>query len=362
MRSGGTLVTPIETAALWSAGFAAGFGLLYAIGRRHDARMLRNGVFLVMAMMCAALALLLGLASFLPVVAILVTLIVAALVPIAILVLAVALIINGIQMLRLEGRGLAHLLSLVAGVAILLLPALIAAVLAASDGNEVLTAKDTVLTAVGLLLFLVPSYFALSFAAFAAYSVVYSKTRHALVPDTIVVLGSGLVRGEVPPLLRSRLDRALAAYAQERSASRVPLLIPSGGQGPDEPRAEAAAMAEYLVAHGVDAQHVIPEAMSRNTRQNLEFSRAVQLAAGRDGQMMVVTNDYHVLRAAVLARRLDLPAQVVGSPTARYYVPSAFLREFVAVTVEHRWLNAIACAPLVVLSLYPLLNLWQWLT
>ena len=54
-----------------------------------------------------------------------------------------------------------------------------------------------------------------------------------------------------------------------------------------------------------------------------------------------MTNNYHVLRTAVLARQTGTDTQVVGSPTARYYVPSAFLREFVAVVVEHRRLHLI---------------------
>ena len=43
----------------------------------------------------------------------------------------------------------------------------------------------------------------------------------------------------------------------------------------------------------------------------------------------------------MIARDLGLDAQVVGSPTARYYVPSAFLREFVAVLVEQRAVHAV---------------------
>ncbi|MBF4619459.1 YdcF family protein [Clavibacter sp. VKM Ac-2873] len=318
--------------------------------------MLRNGVFLVAAVLSAVMALIAVLALLVPLVAILIAALVTVLVPLAVLGLAASLIVNGVQMIRLEGRSLGNLLSLIAGVSLLLLPAAITAISAASDFDEPYSAGDTVLAVIFLLLVFVPSYFALSFVAFAVYAVIYARTRHALVPAVIVVLGSGLVRGEVPPLLRSRLDRALAAYEDERALQRAPLLIPSGGRGPDEPRAEADAMADYLVAHGAEPDHVRPEVMSRNTRQNLKYSRDLQIAAQRDGQMMIVTNDYHVLRAAALARGLDLPAQVIGSPTARYYVPSAFLREFVAVTVEHRWLNVVCCAPFAALATYPLFD------
>jgi len=55
-----------------------------------------------------------------------------------------------------------------------------------------------------------------------------------------------------------------------------------------------------------------------------------------------VTNDFHVLRTAMLAHDLGVPATAVGAPTAHYYLPSAFLREFVAILARHPVLNGIA--------------------
>ncbi len=53
---------------------------------------------------------------------------------------------------------------------------------------------------------------------------------------------------------------------------------------------------------------------------------------------LIVTNDYHVPRAAMLARTLGIDAQAIGCATALYYWPSAYLREFVAVLAGHRFL------------------------
>ncbi|NNG19085.1 hypothetical protein HJ590_05740 [Naumannella sp. ID2617S] len=44
------------------------------------------------------------------------------------------------------------------------------------------------------------------------------------------------------------------------------------------------------------------------------------------------------------ARRLGLPGHAVGSRTARYYWPSAMLREFVAVVNERRIQHAVLWA------------------
>jgi len=48
-----------------------------------------------------------------------------------------------------------------------------------------------------------------------------------------------------------------------------------------------------------------------------------------------------VLRAAMLSRRLGNPAQASGARTARYYWPSAMLREFVALLVGRRHLHLV---------------------
>ena len=148
-------------------------------------------------------------------------------------------------------------------------------------------------------------------------------------PAAVVILGAQLIGGKVPPLLRARLDRALQVYRDADDPQ--PLLIPSGGQGVDESRPEGEGMAEYLLAAGVASGDVRPENRAVNTEQHLLYSAQIQREAGRPGPMLVATNNYHVLRSALLARKLRLDAEVVGARTAWYFVPSAFLREFVAI-------------------------------
>lgn len=102
---------------------AAVFAVLYASARRRDTRMIRNGVFLTAAALLAVFGVLALLALVVPGLGAALALLVL-LVPVAIVVLGIALIGNGITMLRLEGRSLGNLLSLVAGVLVLVLPAL----------------------------------------------------------------------------------------------------------------------------------------------------------------------------------------------------------------------------------------------
>ncbi|POH72141.1 YdcF family protein [Arthrobacter glacialis] len=260
--------------------------------------------------------------------------------PLAIVVLAGFLISNGVTMMRNEGRSLGNLLALLAGVALLGLP--VFAALLVVTLNPV---------AIGLaaLLFFLCSYFGVVFVVFLAYAVAYGKMKHTIDPAAVVILGSQIIKGKVPPLLRSRLDKGLEVY-RGASAKTAPLLIPSGGQGWDESRPEGVAMAEYLVSAGVPVAHVVAEDQAISTAQNLQFSAIVAREHGRDGALLVVTNNYHVLRAALLSRKLGINAQVVGSPTARYFLPSAFLREFVAILREHKKLHVIMCLPFVALT------------
>lgn len=314
-------------------------GCVYVYLRRKDARMLRNGIVLVAACWFALLGTTEILAQWFPWTS-WIALAIVALSPFAIVVLAGFLISNGATMMRNEGRSLGNLLSLLAGVALLGLP--VFALLLVMTLNPV---------AIGLaaLLFFLCSYFGVVFVVFLAYAVAYGKMKHTMAPAAVVILGSQIINGKVPPLLRSRLDKGLEIY-RESSTGTSPLLIPSGGQGADETRPEGVAMAEYLVAAGAPQHHVVAEDRAVNTAQNLKFSAAVAREEGRDGALVVVTNNYHVLRAALLSRKLGIDAQVVGSPTARYFLPSAFLREFVAILKEHKRLHAVMCIPFVALT------------
>lgn len=102
---------------------------------------------------------------------------------------------------------------------------------------------------------------------------------------------------------------------------------------------------------------VLPEEQAVNTEQNLRLSAALhddaaRRGTARPGPLLVATNNYHVLRAALLARRLKLDAEVVGARPARYYVPSAFLREFAAILKGHLLLYVVLFTPFVALAGY----------
>ncbi len=280
------------------------------------------------------------------------------LLPFLVVVLAAYLIANGLRMLRKESRSLANGLSLLAGVALLAGPVVtylvLSAMLLAHDDQIVLRA---LLTALLVIVALGSAYVAAFFVLFLVYGVIYRRARIGAF-DAIVVLGAGLIDGRVPPLLGSRLDRAVALFSARRAIGDDCVLIPTGGRGSDEPRSEGEAMAGYLRDAGVPADRVIPETEAVNTEQNLLLSRNIADAHHPGSRVLIVTSEYHVLRAAMLARRVGLPAAATGARTARYFVPSATLREFAAVALMFPRLQKLVVALCVLAGLAAGALLW----
>ncbi|MEU8899493.1 YdcF family protein [Nocardia sp. NPDC048505] len=261
--------------------------------------------------------------------------------PIAVLALAGLLLGNGLQMVRNEGLRIANLLSIGPGL-MLLVPYVLLGV-AVVTGNL----RSVVLSMLAMAL----CYFGFVFASFVLYSLVYGFLPYRPGMDAIVVHGSGLVGARVSPLLAGRLDRAVYIFAAEAAEGRRPVIIASGGKGPDEAVPEAAAMAEYLIARGVPEECVATEQRSTTTRENLLFVKRLLGDRGTKIRMVLVTSNFHALRTAILARRLKLDAEVTGARTAFYYLPSAMFREFVALLVAYRWTNVVTCLALVALPL-----------
>ncbi|MBV9846714.1 MAG: YdcF family protein [Kutzneria sp.] len=322
------------------------FLVLFACSVYRDRRRLRNGVFLFLTLLFAAGGVVTTIAassrSADVVAARLVFWFAAVLTPLTIVILALFLIANGVTMIRREGTRPANLLSLAAGVAICgVITMNVTAVIV----------RSRVLIGVMFSITLILGYMSFLFLCYLLYSVVYGRMRHRRDADFIVILGSGLVGSKVPPLLASRLDRARAAYAAELEKGRNPVLITSGGRGPDEEVAESRAMADYLISHGVPEDAVVVEDRSTTTEQNLMFSKSIMQEAKPDYQCLVVTNNFHAFRAALTARKVNLNGQVIGSPTAPYFWPSATIREFVAIVMQHRVANASICLVLAAFGL-----------
>ncbi|WEV39839.1 YdcF family protein [Lactobacillus sp. ESL0684] len=178
-----------------------------------------------------------------------------------------------------------------------------------------------------------------------AYNFLVNLGLYQLVPkqydqDYLIILGAGLYQGEiVTPLLAARINRAIQyALKQVAKGRKMPKLIMSGGQGSDEKVPEAQAMAEYAIARGINPKDILRETESKNTYQNMLFSG--QLAAKDAGnnsyKAKFFSNNYHIFRASLFAKKAGLSANGVGCYTRFYFLPNAIVREFAGVLVMNK--------------------------
>lgn len=173
---------------------------------------------------------------------------------------------------------------------------------------------------------------------------------------TVLILGAGLRGNEVGPLLRRRVERGAEVWRRSLASRPDARIVVSGGQGPDEVRTEASAMAEHLIRHlRVPETAIDLEEASTTTRENLERSRPFVTGPGR-APLAVVTSEYHAFRTAGLLARVGIDGVVIGAWTRRSYLPGAVVREALAVAAEHRWWSAALAAALWAVAAWVLLQ------
>lgn len=274
----------------------------------------------------------------------------------------IALFINQRIMLKREGFSLGNLLPLIVAIGLALFQVMLI-VFAIYINNPWLN----------LLSFLVMMMFGYTISLFFFYlitTILYNHFPLLGKVDYIVVLGAGLIDGErVTPLLASRIDAGVKLFNKQKSKKgHEPTLILSGGQGPDEKISEAQAMMNYIEEQGYELGNVYLEEKSTNTQENLQFTE--KLIYQKDNiknltkkNIVIASNNYHVLRAGKLAARSGIFTRAVGSKTKAYYLPAAFIREYIgylALTKKrHIWFFSVVIVGVGLLALlqYIILNM-----
>lgn len=151
------------------------------------------------------------------------------------------------------------------------------------------------------------------------------RERSAQPSDCIIVLGARVwPSGRMSNSLLYRCERALEAW---RSGVAMNIIC-TGGQGDDEPEAEADVMKDYFLNNGVPEANVIAEAQSVNTIENLRNAKHIMEQNGWS-TAAVVTNDYHLERSMWIARDEGIEACGIAarSPTKPSTVVVSRLRE-----------------------------------
>jgi uncharacterized SAM-binding protein YcdF (DUF218 family) len=138
--------------------------------------------------------------------------------------------------------------------------------------------------------------------------------------DAILVLGAAQWDGEPSPILRARVDHALALYRQ----GYAPRLMLTGGVGEGDRYSEAAVAAHYLADRGVPPQAILVEEQGRSSRESIHAAADILSGAGLS-RVVLVSDPPHMLRILRMAQSAGLEAYgsaaqaspAVGSPAAQ---------------------------------------------
>ncbi|EHR37957.1 YdcF family protein [Facklamia languida] len=195
----------------------------------------------------------------------------------------------------------------------------------------------------GLFLFLtiyilVTIYLALNFILFLLTSLFLSLTQlHRQPVSHLIVLGAPLDHlGQVGPVLKRRLDKALKLYQE---AGAKPRILVTGGINQSFDQSEGQAMRDYLVQHGVKFQDIILESQAMNTRENLKFARSLLVKEQAGSRPVLITSHLHLLRAWFYAWQNGISARMIGVNSSIKDSLYMALREFVAFFVLTKELN-----------------------
>ncbi|MBQ3331378.1 MAG: YdcF family protein [Ruminococcus sp.] len=257
------------------------------------------------------------------------------------LVMAVALSVSNIWLMRHEGFRPANALGIIISIVWL-----IGVVFSLNIGIFGYTLFESeIWYQIRYILTFIVTYFECMLMSTSVCAFLASRFTPPLDRDFIIILGCAIRSdGSLTPLLKGRADAALRfEKRQYEETGRHACFVPSGGQGADEVISEGEAMERYLLSQGVDPERIRREDKSVNTFENMEFSKAVieqSLQAPADidsAKIAFSTTNYHVFRGYILAAKNGYTAKGISAKTKWYFFPNAFIREFIGLLADQVW-------------------------
>lgn len=254
--------------------------------------------------------------------------------------LIILLMSSGLQLIRREGQQLRHFLSIIFGVFLIVWSM-------ASPFFTFSLSMSPVWMVIYLVITLMVYYVLAALVLFVVSSLLIRIPLPFKSYQYIIVLGSGLIGETVPPLLAARIDKGIQLFQRHHTPRHPVTMIFTGGQGAGESLAEGEAMARYAEEKGVSREHMIVEDQAVNTYENLLFSKQWLEADAeahpdkKTTKNIVVTNNFHVFRALLWARKVALPSDGAGAKTKFYFWMNALIREFIGVLYMQRFYHLI---------------------
>lgn len=147
--------------------------------------------------------------------------------------------------------------------------------------------------------------------------------------DYVIVLGAGVKGTEPSEILRDRIDMAYRYLTEHPEA----ICIATGGLGSDEQISEARCIYNHLTAMGIDSERIWLEEKATSTIENFRYSIALieEKTGAVPERVTVLSNEFHLFRASVMASDCGLTADFVAAPTSKPLIRVSYtIREIFA--------------------------------
>lgn len=141
----------------------------------------------------------------------------------------------------------------------------------------------------------------------------HGTNDQARAADCIIVLGAAAYHTRPSPVFEERIRHAIALH--ERGLARY--LLFTGGYGTGAEHAEASVARDFAIRHGIPDTAILTETRSRTTQENLIEARRVMNQHGLRSAV-IVSDPFHLKRAAMIAHDLGLVAVTSPTPTSRF--------------------------------------------
>lgn len=147
--------------------------------------------------------------------------------------------------------------------------------------------------------------------------------------DYVIVLGAGVRGSEPSEILQDRIDYAYQYMMNDPNV----ICIATGGKGSDENLSEAQCIYEHLTAMGIDGSRIWLEDQATSTIENFRYSIALieEKAGTAPKTVTVLSNEFHLYRASIMAEDCGLEANFVAAPTSKPFIRISYtIREIFA--------------------------------
>ncbi len=160
--------------------------------------------------------------------------------------------------------------------------------------------------------------------AFALGELKASKGSAETAPDVLLILGCR-VKGDTP---EETLEMRIEAAAEYLKENKAVIAIASGGiVHPDQTKSEAEAIMEGLAARGVEKERIILEDKSTTTKENFLNSKKIIDSMGETLSVGILSSEFHLLRASLLAKKCGLEVTTVPAPSPKKLRGKNYVRE-----------------------------------